>query len=398
MRALVTTVVLLGACRAGFDENARRDAIAGDIDGGPILTSRLQTIASNVDYSTTNSSFVDVPGARLTITPDSPEQPWVVLAYAAFSSLSTAEVAAEVRFTIDGVERALGGAQLIASDDIASFMAFDILTDGAPHTIQLQLRDATATGSRVTDYRIVAFSLPTDAVFWVADDPSQRDVTLTTFATFLTLDVLTPGEYLVLGGASATEFPGASNVALRVVDPAAAQWPVLDYFNHRADWYAFLWARKVTLSAPGTFSLDARGNAPASLRNMRLAAIRVDAFETVESSLSAASQQTMSTTPVVMTTLTTQPPPDISDYVVLQHLGMEINVTGGKNGAVFRLDGMDRGSYVRDTESPGNTAGIVDVIGTALPMVLDNTCFANPGTVTTYCYESVIHALRLKSP
>jgi hypothetical protein len=173
---------------------------------------------------------------------------------------------------------------------------------------------------------------------------------------------------------------------------------VFDYYNHRQNWYAFLWARKVTVSGPGTFSLDARGNNPASIRLTRLAAIRIDAFESVESSLSTASQQTMSTNPVVMTTLTTQPPPDIRDYVVLQQLGMEVNVTGGKNGAVFRLDGMDRGFYERNTESPGNTAGFVDVISTALPMTLDNACFANPGTVTAFCYESFIHALRLKAP
>lgn len=395
-RAGVLALVVLAACRFGFDATAGDAASA---DATVITGSRVQSVASDSDFSTTSATFVDVPGATLTVTPDAPTQAWVLIVSAGFSSLANEEVAAEVRYTVDGVERGYGGVQSIEPDDISAFTTFDLFTDGAAHTIQLQLRDVQSTGATVTDYRVVAFSLPTDAEVWFADDATTQDVLLSSFSTYLTLDVSpsAPGDYLVLGAVTATEAPNASNVALRLRDPSGAQWPTtIDYFNHRQDWYGFLWARTLRLETAGTFALDARGNAPATLRLARIAAIRTDAFEAVASSMTLPSQSSMSTTPVVLTTLTTPTPPAERDHVVLHHIGLEVNLSTFDHGAVFRRDGMERGRYHFNTETPGATPGIVEVVRTASAMTLDNACYISDSTADVQCYESVIHALRLK--
>jgi len=362
---------------------------------------RVVEASDSVGFSTSSDTFVDVPSGRVDFTSDGADQTWVILVSAAIGSTSATEQAAEVRYLIDGVERGYGGAQTSAPDNREAFVGFDVLRGVAgPHTVQLQLRDAAAQTSTISEIHLVAFSLPSDADAWFADGPSMISVPAG-WAPYLTLDVIPPrpADYLVLGAASISEVPGASNVYARVRDPSGALWPSPDghYYNHRACWYQFIWARTAHLDAAGAFTIDGNdNNIEGTMRYPRLLAIRTDAFDAIESAFDLDATTTMSTSGEVKSQLTTAEPPQPRDYVLLQNVAFNINTTGFEHGAIFEHDGVVADSYQFDTASAGNTAGVVDAFRSAAPIALDTRVFVSDSSILTTSYESIILALRLR--
>jgi hypothetical protein len=341
-----------------------------------------------------------VTGGRLSITPDYANQPWVILVSAGINSDSGAEIAVEVQLLVDGVPRGLGGVQTNTPTDRNSYAAFDVLRgDTSTHVVQLQLRDAAGSTSRVTDFHLLAFSLPMGAELMYAEDLGQRVVPVG-FLPYVTIDVTpkSPGDYLILGGVSATEAPSGSNVGVHIVDPQQNIWPENElYFNHRTPWYAFLWARVVHLDVPGTFRLEAEGDvSPSTIQMARLAAIRTNAFDAVETTEDLPTASSTSTTGEVRSSVVTATPPGARDYVVLQHLAFEVHTTTFNQGALFKRDGTTIGSNEFFTASAGNHAGLASTTRTAQSMTLTTEMYVTDASTDARGFESVIHALRLR--
>ena len=96
IRALL--IFLIGCGRIGFDSG-------GD---GPALMP-IGPTETNVDrFTTTSSTFVEVPGSTVTLPP-SPGTRWLILVNASLLSSTFKEIGVEARYLVDGVERGIGG-------------------------------------------------------------------------------------------------------------------------------------------------------------------------------------------------------------------------------------------------------------------------------------------------
>src|SRR5215203_3839027 len=95
MRALVLIGALAACGRIGFESSASpRDETAIVIDG----------------FSTDSFEFTPIPDATLTIPPSTSR--WLLMTTATLQSSSLdADLAAELRYTLDGIELGMGGTQ-----------------------------------------------------------------------------------------------------------------------------------------------------------------------------------------------------------------------------------------------------------------------------------------------
>ncbi|MBA3453369.1 MAG: hypothetical protein H0T42_09790 [Deltaproteobacteria bacterium] len=101
-------VALIGCGRLDFDPT-------GDARTGDAATAIEPLAIEPARFSTTSPTFVEIPGASLTLPP-SPGITWLVLVSGALQSSSFAEIGVEARYLIDGIERGLGGTQAIVTD------------------------------------------------------------------------------------------------------------------------------------------------------------------------------------------------------------------------------------------------------------------------------------------
>src|SRR6188472_4296339 len=186
MRAALALCLVAGCGRVGFD--------VVDDGGVTIPGSRVVSIAVPAEFTTASATFVDVPNGQLDFTPDDASQTWVILVSAAFGSTAGAEVAAEVRYTIDGVERGFGGAQTFAPTNRESYIAFDVFR-GEPtsHTIRVQLRDSAGGDTSLSNLRVVAFSLPTSAVI-AFDEATPMQAAPVGWAPYASVDIAAAGD------------------------------------------------------------------------------------------------------------------------------------------------------------------------------------------------------------
>ena len=161
------------------------------------------------ELSTTDPSFTSAD--ELVFTPDDTGDVWLVFVTGTMRSSSTAEVAAEMRYTVNGTERGLWGHPFngAGAPNGAGFLLFDRITGTvAEQTVAVEYRSADGT-SYVDDLRVVAMKLPADADFQFAESLATGTTTGSDVAVLE--HTWTPsgaGNYIVLGGMSHREAPG----------------------------------------------------------------------------------------------------------------------------------------------------------------------------------------------
>jgi hypothetical protein len=106
------------------------------------------------------------PGSLLQFTPTSTSEVWVLLFSAGLGSASTAETAAEVQYTVNGVPRGMGGTMNSTANGRAPWQHFYAVTNTtAQQTVEVQLRDATGAGATISNLQVIAFKMPANADF-----------------------------------------------------------------------------------------------------------------------------------------------------------------------------------------------------------------------------------------
>jgi hypothetical protein len=250
-------LVMLAACgRIGFD-----GVPAGD-----------EPLGIEVDaFETTSPTFVPVPGGTLTLPP-SPHR-YLLLATATLQSSSFAEIAAELRYTVDNVERGMGGTQNTDANHPGPFEHF-VVIDGTPvaQTVAFELRDASGGRARVEQLRAYAVEL-TNGVYAASD--AIVPITTSAYVTAASFDLaLPPGEYLFLAVVNASDAPGSSDIYTRWLGVTNSE---VAEENHmpRGAWQSLLEVWRETVTTTSVVRLEAkRGNDTSQVRNARVLAIR----------------------------------------------------------------------------------------------------------------------------
>jgi hypothetical protein len=362
-------------------------------------------------YSTSSTTFTNVPGGTLSITPGSTSEVWVILLSARLRSTWTTsdEDAAEARYLVNGVQRGLLSIRNSGANPGGSWLQFDRVTGTTTaRAVQVQLRDGKATAT-LENLQILAFRLPSGADFQFAETSGVQSVPALAWGSMQSLSFTPPsaGDYLVMAVASGRENPSSSTLGVRMQD--AVGWPVDSlpadprrgqFMNGRAGWPPFFVARVRTLTAtPTTYQIEAQGDASgAEIRDTRIMAFRTDAFENAQRVEDTAETTTTSTTPVVKSTLTTAVPAGARDHIVIQSL---VLTTGGSATNELRA-GFERNdsvaaSYGLVNASPelGASYGFFDAVTTASALKLENTFSTSSPAYSVSAKESVIHVLRL---
>jgi hypothetical protein len=324
-------------------------------------------------------------------------------------STSTAEVAAEVQYTVNGTLHGMGGIQNSAAGKGASWQHFYRVTGTtAKQTVQVQIRDATGGTATIEDLQIVAFPLPANANFQYSETEALQSVPGGVWGNFQTLS-FTPtsaGDYLILAVANGHESPGTANIGIRVQDPTSSFWPEspsgtpLDHMGiGRAPWQSFFLARVQSLTAsPQTYNLQAFGSTGSSeVQFTRLMAFRTDAFEAAQSSQDLPASSTSSTTPQVKSSLTTASPPAARDYIVIQSLVLDAAGSAvDERRSGFDASGVSRTSYAHVMSQPDYIVsfGFFDAWTTDRSVTYQNTFSTSNAAFPVRAKESVIHVLR----
>ncbi|MEZ4359131.1 MAG: hypothetical protein R3B48_03050 [Kofleriaceae bacterium] len=361
-------------------------------------------------FSTSSRTFVDVPSGALTISPAAGET-WLVLLSARLGSTSLGQESVEARFLVDGVEQGLSGVGNEAVNAGGAWMHFTALRGaGAPVTIQVQLRDVDGAAT-IDSLRMLAARLPRDADPYLA----SVDVAVATAASWtglarINLQPATPGDYLVLAEATGRESPCTTGgVGVRVQTDRGELWPALTTaFPNRVTSYqgvsrttrvGFSLARRVSLSGPASFELQARsGDAVGcDVTNVRMIAFRTDGFADVASTEELAEVSVADADGAVISSLTV---PGGSDarYLVVQSFTMSSAAPGlGERRATFRANGAEVAAYTHamDNENYRAPYGVFYLLEAPAATVLESTCASGTPGVTVMAKESVIHALRL---
>lgn len=293
---LVAACLVAGGCRFGFDE--RMDA--PDDTARPIAPVAI----APGRFSTTSTTFVDVPGSVITIPP-SPGTSWLLVVSAALQSSSLSFDAVEARYLVDGVERGMGGTESIELDRPGPWQHFYVFegTD-TPAEIRFQLRDALGATAVIDQLHAVVAPLPATATPMYASSDPIMPITSMTPTPAATLQLTTPvgGDHLVFLLVNATEAPGASDIDFQWFDPAGQPWHSAMLKNPRGAWQSTMMIRRTTLAAgPSSIVLQASTRAMAQLQYVRALALPTAAFP----GLVASSENTTKQSTVAATRLTT---------------------------------------------------------------------------------------------
>ncbi len=293
----VLFLLLIGCGRIGFEP-----ALG---DGGPPPTTPLDVRVAR--FTTTSPTFVEVPGASLTIPP-SPGTRWLVLVSGSLQSSTFAQVAVEARYLIDGVERGIGGTQANAIDRPGPWQHF-YAHDGTrdPAQVTVELRDAEAGTATLDDLHLIAVPLPAAAdPLYASADPSKL-VTSPTLAPLhaLVLDPASAGDYVLLLLANSSDAPAESDVHTQWFDPGGQPWTDSLHMP-RMPWQSNLFVRRATLGPdPVTVTLQAHsGGDLGQVQYARVLALRTDGFPSFELAHDATLQTTAAPTVTTQNTLT----------------------------------------------------------------------------------------------
>jgi hypothetical protein len=355
-------------------------------------------------FSTTTTSFVDVP-IELVFTPADSAEAWVFLLSGEFSGGTDLSPAPEARYLVNGVERGFGGG---AGEPGTSspWQHVDLITTAqGPQTVTVQLRrtEASAESAVLGNLRLLAFPLPPDADPHFSEVPPPAVVSpMGNWAPFHTLDVTPrePGDYLVLALAVITEEPSPGVAYMRIRDADGAFWPAREFANDRRPWHSFLAARRQRLAAsPSTFTIELRAPTatPATARDLRFLAFRVDALASFASTSELEPVTIATSQPVVTSVVTTEATPVERTYVVYQ--GVQVYEDGGgvvARGLHFRAASSPPIEYLYRTNNfeQSLSFGVVRLVRAGAATTFENA-ISSPDLATLTAAESVIHVLGL---
>jgi cysteine-rich repeat protein len=185
------------------------------LPGGRVFEVEVLPIAT-----TTSAEFVPVPGAELTVTPNDASERFLLFASGILGSSDVAQVAAEARIVVNGVERDRFGHQTFgAEDNEAGFLTFDTFGgEGGPVRIELHFRAASGV-TRVGSVRLVAVMLPPGSDLHLAESNETREL-VGDDLDLLSLDLLpsSAGDYVVLAKGTFTEEPSVDTAQVWFVD------------------------------------------------------------------------------------------------------------------------------------------------------------------------------------
>jgi hypothetical protein len=233
-----------------------------------------------MSFSTTSTSFVDVPGATLTI-PASPGQTWLLLVSGLLSSDQNLYNAPEVQYLVDGIVHGIGGTENVVLGRSGPWQHLDsFVGSDSPATVTFQVRDMLGGTTQIADLHAVAVPVPDTADFLFARSDGPTPVTTMTPATAatLTLSPASAGEYLFFLLANTTEAPGSADLDSQWLDPSGAPWSS-GFKNPRGPWQSYLLIRRASIGpGPATLVFQASTGTTGTVAYVRVAALRIDAL------------------------------------------------------------------------------------------------------------------------
>lgn len=186
-------------------------------EGGP----RWFRFAQQSPQSTESPEFEEVPDATLSVTPNEPQERWLLLVS---GTLSNSESVGELRVMVDDAEVDRLGHQTLQGSS-AGFLTFETLTLSAPAQVRVEHRAPTGV-TTTAQLRLVAARLPpgADAQHIENHEVIERaglDLDLHT----LPVSVDRPGRYIVLAKGSVSEAPGSETAQIWFEDHRGAPHP-----------------------------------------------------------------------------------------------------------------------------------------------------------------------------
>jgi hypothetical protein len=407
--------MVASACgRVGFGANeGTQDASPAEDAAAAAAAAIVLESAPVAAFSTASRTFVDVPGATLSLTPAAPIETWVVLVSARLSSTSQAADAAEARFLTNGVEQGLSGADNEALASTAAWQHFTIIAGTTrQHTVTVQLRDASGTAT-IDQLRLQALRLPNDLRGGSALLLSKlASASQWTTAVSVPIPASQAGDFLVLAEATGREAPCTTGgVGFRVQTSTGAIWPVLSSaFPNRVASYVgvsrttrvgFPFARRLRVlpSAPALIELQARAGdaAGCEISYARVLAFPTEGFASASSAEDLEETATAIAAPVVKSSLLLDAGAP-ARYLVVQSVVLSAQDTSvGERRATFTVNGVAQASFAHtmDNENYRSPYGAFYVVDAPGPVRIETTFASGTPGVTVLAKESVIHALRL---
>ena len=308
----------------------------GSDDAGDQDPDQCGTIESYVEsHSVVSTEFVEVPGSEIVFTPSGTSENWLVLVSAALASNYSGAAQVEANYTINSVEKGIGGIRPNDPWMAGAWQHFALVTGTVePQTVAVSLREGRdGYQATILRLRVIAFRLPATAEAHYVNSETIRTVDPAVWQSYQTLDVnpQTAGSYLILSSVSASENPGQNSVGIRLVDPQGGYWPqanplLLDHLahhsNNRYPWRSFFVARAQDLDGPGSYQIEAIGSDPggSQIYYSRILALRIQSFGTFQTTEYWPQVSNTTTTPLSASSLAVQPNPSGCPLLAIQSM------------------------------------------------------------------------------
>lgn len=371
------------------------------------------------EQATTSTTFVDVPGSEVTFTPGAVGDIWLIFVSGVMRSSSTADVAAEAKLLINGVDSDyFGTINNNATNPCASGIATFAWVTGtvAAQIVKMQYRAATGTTFLAT-LRVIACKLPAGADFQSATSDAIVSTTGSNVA-ILTMGPFTPpsdADYFVFYKVAHSESPGTGTSQAWVDDVASFEPTTLHpdapvgthHSNSLTSWNQLFGFFRSFLDATVQniilrFTSSGSGGAASQHQYRRMMAFKASVWDATAYAIDTAETTTTSATFVSKTSLAVAAPATMRDRVILQAVRISGSSTGTsvQKAAEFRRSGepwlrtnmrINRSSTA--TAGYHNSAAMVDARSENTAVTYENG-FLAPNTGTVNCAESTIAVLQ----
>jgi len=373
------------------------------------------TVAS--EQTTSNTAWTDVPGVTVSFTPGSATEKWLVLVTADIRSGSTSEDQARFRYAISGTPRGETGVQQGTTsttpiDPYNVYFHFSMVTGvAAQQTVKFQFQASAGQTAYARNIRILCIRLDSADLRYTE---VNGDTQITGLQTLATLQFTPPsaGDYIVAYCASVSELPTTPGGAETWLDYDfgtglyPVPWTVPNTRRIHSDRAQFephgLFA-KLTLSvAQHTFRARAQlriGGDPATARDVRIAAFRVDAFDLLEfDEDTAVASTTLDDT--VRSVVTTQSPGEERDYLILAGIHTISSGTSSREAGGIEIDDVivqRKGDQRLSLAEIARIASHFAYVKTSSVSFIVETTYGRGGvgTDTIYSKRSVIYVLKI---
>ncbi len=376
---------------------------------------------SVLSFSTTNAAWTDVPGGTLTFTPAATTDRRILLFSATLRSTSTVDQAAEVRYHVNSVEHGSGGIVNTTPNAGGAWQHFYLVTGTvAAQTVQVQIRDASASGATTTidNLRVIAWLYPTGGDLQYAETEGFQFVTAGSWNNYRTLTFSPVGgffcrSYQIMALAT------ANRADVRLQDHGGGFWPDDStagsgpghWVNPGLSREAFFLTRNVdfTNNTPKTFTLQANGlPGGGSVSYARILAFYTSnpgcggVIEATDGSNDPFETSTTSTTPVVKATATATAPPAARDFIILQNVLLRGSANTYERRGAFSRAGTVTDSYGRVLDDAARNHGqfyashsAFDAVTSATGFDLETTYSTSNASFAVWSKESHQRAIRL---